>query len=86
MTLEEAARRWQIAEDTQQCFNTEVGKRVLAQLEQDFACRTSFNINSRTMSFLEGERHVILTIKSRLAMRRDQFIHSVTAMKEDADV
>ena len=80
MTLDETAK-WGIVEDTQRCFNTEVGKRVLAQLEKDFASRTSFNTNARVMSFLEGERHVILTIKQRLAMRREQFIR-VTPQEE----
>lgn len=73
MTLDQQ-QKWQIAQDTQACFGTEIGKRVLAQLRKDFGGRTSFNTNARVMSFLEGERHVLLTIEARLNMRPQDFI------------
>lgn len=83
LTLEQAAL-WSIAQDTQALFGSELGKRVLAQLKKDFMDRTSFHTDPIQMAFLEGERHVLLTIQRRLEMRMQDFV-TPTPTPEDAD-
>lgn len=83
LTLEQAAL-WSIAQDTQALFGSELGKRVLAQLKKDFMDRTSFHTDPIQMAFLEGERHVLLTIQRRLEMRMHDFV-TPTPTPEDAD-
>lgn len=82
---EEQAARWSIAQDTQLCFGSEVGQRVLAQLDRDFAARSSFHPEPLAMAFAEGERHVILTIRARLAMRIQDFVISRSTEETDAE-
>jgi len=81
LTLEQAAL-WSIAQDTQALFGSELGKRVLAQLEKDFMTRTSFHTDPLQMAFLEGERHVLLTIQRRLAMRVHDFMAPTPTLEE----
>lgn len=83
LTLEQAAL-WSIAQDTQALFGSELGKRVLAQLKKDFMDRTSFHTDPIQMAFLEGERHVLLTIQRRVEMRMHDFV-TPTPTLEDAD-
>lgn len=73
MTLDQE-RALSIAQTTQQCFNSEAGKRELAYLKQQHANRTSFHTDPIQMAFLEGERHVILAIEARLALRPQDFV------------
>jgi hypothetical protein len=47
-------------------FGSHLGQEVLGYLEQEFANRSSFNVDPVQMAFYEGQRHVILTIKHRL--------------------
>ena len=78
------AEQWTIIQDTQACFGGEIGRRVLAQLEADFANRSSFMKTDRETAFAEGERHVVLVIKNRMAMRpQDLQTVELTAQTEE---
>jgi hypothetical protein len=83
LTLEQAAL-WSIAQDTQALFGSELGKRVLAQLKKDFMDRTSFHTDPIQMAFMEGERHVLLTIQRRLEMRMQDFVHTLNQEDQNA--
>lgn len=75
------AQQWAIVQDTQACFGGEIGRRVLAQLEADFAERTSFKATDRETAFAEGERHVVLVLKKRMTMR----IQDLVTMSQNAE-
>lgn len=62
-------------QNCQLTFSTQAGKETLDDLEDEFYERTSFNADPIKMGFLEGQRHVILTIRHRMRLQPDaQFV------------
>ena len=58
-------------QNCQLTFSTPYGKETLKDLEDEFFERTSFNADPVKMGFLEGQRHVILTIRHRMRLQPD---------------
>lgn len=65
-------------------FGTDDGKWVLEDLRHEFADRTSFDpTNDRATCFLEGQRHVVLTIDVRRQFETKPLIEEILKNEED---
>ena len=66
-----------------QVFDTDNGQWVLNDLTEEFSERTSFDpTNQYRTAFLEGQRHVVLAIQTRLTQDLTPLIRQLTQEQE----
>lgn len=70
--------QWDIAQNTKLCFGAASGRHELEQLKKDYLFRSSFHTDPLQMAFMEGERHVVLTILRRLEMTQQDLVPIAT--------
>lgn len=82
----EQSKKWGIIQDHKVAFGSESGRRVLEQFKTDWLYRPSFSKDPLEMAFMEGERHVVLTILKRLSMElKDIVIVPTEAITQEED-